>query len=104
MAKAFWSKEVKEDWNMTPNPNPRTGADAPATVITVTLSPAFKLVFLSVLGLTILSLLIGCTLVGLTITTGRAMADPEKVMLDLCTSTFKLGFGAIIGLLGGKAL
>jgi uncharacterized membrane protein (Fun14 family) len=74
------------------------------TVLTVSLSPAFKLVFLSVLGLTILSLLIGCTLVGLTIRTARNMTPQENVMLDLCTSTFKLGFGAIIGLLGGKAL
>jgi len=75
-----------------------------ATKLTVRLTPAFKLVFLSVLGLTILSLLLGCTLVGLTIRTAREMTPQENVMLDLCTSTFKLGFGAIIGLLGGKAL
>jgi hypothetical protein len=75
-----------------------------STVLTVSLSPAFKLVFLSILGITILALLIGCTLVGLTIRTARSMTPQENVMLDLCTSTFKLGFGAIIGLLGGKAL
>ena len=75
-----------------------------STVLTVTLSPAFKLVFLSVLGLSVFSLLIGCALVGLKMRTDNPMNEQEKVLLDLCTSTFKLGFGAIIGLLGGKAL
>ena len=74
------------------------------TELTVTLTPGFKLIFLSVLGITILSLLIGCALVGLTITEARNMTSPENVLFELCTSTFKLGFGAIIGLLGGKAL
>jgi len=83
--------------------NPQA-AVADTTVLTVRLSPAFKLVFLSILGLTILSLLIGCTLVGLTMRTGRNLTQQENAMLDLYTSTFKLGFGAIIGLLGGKAL
>jgi hypothetical protein len=77
---------------------------AHSTKLTVRLTPAFKLLFLSVLGLTILSLLLGCTLVGITIRTAREMTPQENVMLDLCTSTFKLGFGTIIGLLGGKAL
>lgn len=70
-----------------------------STVLTIRLSPAFKLVFASVLGLTILCLILGCSLVGLGI-----KSDEAKVMFELCTSTFKLGFGAIIGLLGGKAL
>jgi len=74
------------------------------TLLTVRLSPAFKLVFLSVLGITILSLLIGCSLVGLAVRTSREMTAQENVLFDLCTSTFKLRFGAIIGLLGGKAL
>lgn len=71
---------------------------------TVTLSPTFNVVFLSVLGLTILSLLIGCVLVGVTVRSGREMTPQENVLFDLCTSTFKLGFGAMIGLFGGKAL
>jgi hypothetical protein len=89
---------------MTPESNSASATSIRPTTLTVTLSPAFKLVFLSVLGLTVLSLLIGCTLVGLTMRTARALTPQENVMLDLCTSTFKLGFGAIIGLLGGKAL
>ncbi len=73
------------------------------TVLTVTLSPAFKLVFISVLAITILCLFLSCTLVGIQLTTG-GIGDEAKVLFDLSTSTFKLGFGAIIGLLGGKAL
>jgi len=88
---------------MKPEPNPEA-ASANSSVFTVRLSPAFKWTFLSVLGLTVLCLLIGCTLVGLTIRTGRDMTPQENAILDLCTSTFKLGFGAIIGLFGGKAL
>ncbi len=83
--------------------NPQLNSNQ-TTVLTVRLSPTFKLVFLSVLGLTIISLLIGCTLVGLTMRTGRNMSPQETAMFDLSTSTFKLGFGAIIGLFGGKAL
>jgi hypothetical protein len=75
-----------------------------ASVLTVRLSPAFKWIFISILALTLLCLLIGCTLVGLTMRANREMLEQESVMFDLCTSTFKLGFGAIIGLLGGKAL
>jgi len=68
------------------------------------LSPTFNRVFVSVLGLTILSLLIGCALVGVTVRSGRELTPQENVLFDLCTSTFKLGFGAIIGLFGGKTL
>jgi hypothetical protein len=74
------------------------------TLLTVTLSPAFKLIFCSVLAITIVCLILGCSLVGLTVRTGRTLTPQEDVLFDLCTSTFKLGFGTIIGLLGGKAL
>jgi hypothetical protein len=76
----------------------------PAKVLTVTLTPTFKIVFFSVLTLTVVCLLIGCSLVGLTVKAGRSLTPQETVLFDLCTSTFKLGFGAIIGLFGGKAL
>jgi hypothetical protein len=75
-----------------------------ATVLTVTLSPAFKLVFVSVLVLTVLGLFLACCIVGLTLRTGSHLTHQVSVLFDLGTSTFKLGFGAIIGLLGGKAL
>lgn len=75
------------------------------TVLTVTLTPAFKLVFLSVLGITVLSMLIGCYLVVAERAVGGApMSEPETVLMTTCLATFKLGFGAIIGLLGGKAI
>ena len=32
------------------------------------------------------------------------MTKDETGMFEVCASAFKLGFGAIIGLLGGKAL
>ena len=37
--------------------------EKPATLLTVSLSPAFKLVFLSVLGLTIFCLILACALI-----------------------------------------
>lgn len=73
------------------------------SVLTVSLSPTFKLVFVSVLALTIICLLLACTLV-MTIRTGGSLSTEGKALFDLSTSMFKLGFGAIIGLLGGKAL
>jgi len=90
---------------MSSDSTPLIGAPAkPDTVLTVTLSPAFLLVFKSVLALTLICLVLGCSLVGLTVHSGRTLTPQETGLLDLFTSTFKLGFGAIIGLLGGKAL
>lgn len=78
-----------------------------AQVLTVTLTPAFKLIFLSVLAITILSMLLGCYLVLASTESaagGAPMSEPEKALMTTCLSTFKLGFGAILGLLGGKAM
>jgi hypothetical protein len=91
-------------------PTPPTG-----DIKLITLSPAFKLVFLSVLGITISSMILGCTLAmfvapvlpGESASSGRAPVAPSdemKAVFQLCLTTWKLGFGAIIGLLGGKAL
>jgi hypothetical protein len=73
--------------------------------LTVTLSPTFKLVFLSVLAITICSMLVACPLAifqirGLNMEPGT----PLSIVFETCITTFKLGFGAMIGLLGGKAL
>ena len=76
----------------------------PSAILTVTLSPAFKLVFVSVLTWTVICLFLGCSLVGPTLHGNRSLTSQENVLFDLFTSSFKLGFGAIIGLLGGKAL
>jgi hypothetical protein len=69
------------------------------TVLTIPLSPVFKMIFVSILGLTVLCLGIACSLVALEKTSGEG-----KVLFELCATAFKLGFGAIIGLVGGKAL
>jgi len=68
-------------------------------VLTLTLTPTFKLVFLSVLAITVLSMIVGCCLV-----VASVESEPAKALMTTCLSTFKLGFGAIIGLLGGKAI
>lgn len=85
---------------MNPKPASETSrTEASSTVLTVTLSPAFKLIFCSVLGITVLSMALGCSLVALGVQTVEG-----KALFDLCVTTWKLGFGAIIGLLGGKAI
>jgi len=88
---------------MTPESNSQAAAGN-AAVSRTHLSPTFNTVFIAVLGLTVLSLLVTCTLVGITVRTGRQMMEQEKVMFDLGATTFKLGFGAIIGLFGGRTL
>ncbi len=66
---------------------------------TVEMSPAFKLIFFSVLGLTILSL---AACIALAISARQT--DAIKNLIETTSTTWKMGFGAIIGLLGGKAL
>jgi hypothetical protein len=64
------------------------------------ISPAFKLVFLTVLGITLLALAMNAVLV-------VTMNDPNeqaKSLIETCSTMTKAGFGAIIGLIGGKAL
>ena len=77
----------------TPDPSP------PPPVLGV-VTPMFKLVFLTVLGLTILSLAASFGL--------AVWADPTKdatrSLMETCSTTWKMGFSAIIGLIGGKAL
>ena len=68
------------------------------TTLTVTLSPIFKLVFLSVLSITILSMFITCALVAV-----HNETDQGKALFELFASITKMGFGAMVGLLGGKA-
>ncbi len=73
--------------------------DPPAPSPT-TLSPGFKLVFLSVLTLPLLSLAVVIFL-------AISQHDPSeqvKGLIETCSTTFKMGFGAIVGLIGGKAL
>ncbi len=61
-------------------------------------SPSFKLAFFTVLGLTILSLLVSVLLV-----LQDRQSTEAKQLIDSCSTTWKMGFGAIVGLIGGKA-
>ncbi len=66
----------------------------------ITLSPAFKLVFLSVLSLTVLSIVGQFFIIFF-------FSDPStdaKALMVTCDTLTKTGFGAIVGLLGGKSL
>ena len=59
----------------------------------------FRLVFFCVLGLTIFSALINVYL-------ASAAADTQRIntLIETYSTTWKLGFGAIIGLISGKAI
>jgi hypothetical protein len=63
-------------------------------------TPTFKLIFLSVMSLTILSLIV-------TIALAVFVKNPNPSVqgaIDTCSTTYKMGFGANVGLIGGKAL
>ena len=66
---------------------------------TVTLTPVFKLVFSSVLSITLICLIVSVFLALRTNPSNTVKSLDEKVL-----SVFTLGCGAIIGLLGGKTL
>jgi hypothetical protein len=72
--------------------------ESPSRVIKVTdITPRFKLVFATVLAITILCLLLNLVIV-LAAPSGASAAS----FADTCSTAFKLGFGAIVGLVGGK--
>ncbi|MFD8749388.1 hypothetical protein ACFV0O_00150 [Kitasatospora sp. NPDC059577] len=78
----------------------RPTAVAPRRSNTVTITPVFRLVFFSVLGLTVASLVTTVWLV-------LAVHDPNdqaKSLVENLLTIAKLGVGAIFGLLGGKAV
>lgn len=76
----------------------RSGDSSPPAA-TIELTPAFRLVFFSVLGLTVLSLTVSFDLV-----LRERQTEEIKRLAETCSTTWKLGFGAIVGLIGGKAL
>ena len=64
----------------------------------MTIGPFFKLIFIAVLVLTVLSLLVMCV-----VAVSGSDTDSAKDLMNTTSTTFQLGFGAIIGLVGGKA-
>jgi hypothetical protein len=63
------------------------------------LTPFFKLIFLTVFALTLLSLVVYVAVVIMVDNPN----DQAKGLIDTCSTTWKMGFGAIVGLIGGKA-
>lgn len=63
------------------------------------LTPAFKLAVLVVTGLTVLSLAV-CVFLAL----AALKSDQASALFETCSTTYKMGFGALVGLVGGKAL
>lgn len=69
-----------------------------ASVVKVTdITPRFKLVFATVFAITVLSLLMNLIIVLAGI---KGLAADS--FAETCSTAFKLGFGAIVGLVGGK--
>jgi hypothetical protein len=62
------------------------------------LTPRFKLIFSTVAALTVLALI-------LTVLLAVFGGDSEQVKAaaEACSTTYKMGFGAIVGLMGGRA-
>lgn len=70
----------------------------PPAVTTVT--PHFKLVFISVAVITLLTLM-ASLYIGIFV---EKPTDAAKSAMDTCSTLANLGFGAMVGLLGGKAV
>ena len=65
----------------------------------IRLTPTFKLVFLSVLSITLISLVLNLILVLVL----DHPSNEAKNLMETCSTIVKAGFGAIVGLIGGKA-
>jgi hypothetical protein len=70
------------------------------TATILTLPSVFKLVFLCMIGLTLLSLAVTLFL----LIRFNAPSEDVKRFIETCSTTWKMGFGAVVGLFGGKAL
>lgn len=64
--------------------------------MTVNLTQIFNLIFLSILGLTVLSQIIAVFL-----SLKKNVSPQQMHMLEACITTWKMGFGAVIGMLVG---
>ncbi|CAM5666899.1 hypothetical protein SVIOM342S_06202 [Streptomyces violaceorubidus] len=83
------------DAAQTPPPAAATDAAAVTTV-----SAHFKLVFISVTVITVLTLA-ASLYIGIFV---EKPTEAAKSAMDTCSTLANLGFGAMVGLLGGKAV
>lgn len=84
--------------SMLSNPGVTMNKQMKNTVTSVYISPHFKMILLSVVGLTLLSL--G---VSLFFSLHGKLTQPQSDLFTTCSTTWKMGFGAVVGLIGGKA-
>lgn len=61
--------------------------------------PHFKLIFCTVVALTVLALSLNVLLAVF-----GSDSDQVRAVAETCSTTYKMGFGAIVGLIGGRAL
>lgn len=61
------------------------------------LTPRFKLIFSTVAALTVLALILNVLLAAL-----GGDSEQVKAAAEACSTTYMMGFGAIVGLVGGK--
>ncbi|MFD7390531.1 hypothetical protein ACFV46_18875 [Streptomyces sp. NPDC059852] len=87
--------------------NPGASVDAPQspppatdTAAVTTVSAHFKLVFISVTVITVLTLA-ASLYIGIFV---EKPTEAAKSAMDTCSTLANLGFGAMVGLLGGKAV
>lgn len=84
---------------MTKNSPPSAETVEVAEEKTLTIAPAFKLVLWLVVGLSVLSF--GASIL---LALFAPPTDQTKNLIETGSTIFKMGCGAIIGLLGGKVL
>jgi hypothetical protein len=73
--------------------------EAPKQRRPIVVTSQFKLVFLGVLVLTVVAGLVS-VIMSMSI---ASLTQPEQTTLEMMQSTWKMGFGAFLGLIGGKA-
>jgi hypothetical protein len=61
------------------------------------LTPQFKLIFSTVAALTVLALILNVVLAAF-----GGDSEQVKAAAEACSTTYKMGFGAIVGLIGGR--